>query len=207
MSAPPKTRLHVTPEEASAIRAAVIAADPAGLGADCTAVSKTDAQALTHLLADPSISAAIYDLPSPITLPAISDWIVDAQAKRRRGEALLTVRTAPDGTIYSYSYFTVWPDLAAAEIAGGFRAERQGAGLGKTGALRSFAWMFEALKVRLICVTAALDNVRSAKVIEAAGFTPMGERQSHRADGSVRRSRYWEMTAEQWRTLDLNASG
>ena len=65
--------------------------------------------------------------------------------------------------------------------------------------------MFEAFKVRLICVTAALDNVRSARVIEAAGFTSMGERQSRRADGSERRSRYWEMTIEQWRKLDLNA--
>lgn len=204
MSAPPKTRLYVTPEEAGAVRAAVIAADPSGLGADCTAASEKDAQALTHLLGDPSIATAIYDLPSPITLQTVGAWIADAGRKRQHGEALLTVRTAKDGTIYSYSYFTIWPDLAAAEIAGGFRAEDQGAGLGKTGALRSFAWMFEALKVRLICVTAALDNVRSAKVIEAAGFTSMGERQSHRANGSVRRSRYWEMTIEQWRKLNLN---
>ena len=127
---------------------------------------------MTQLLTDPSISAAIYDLPSPITLATVRNWICDAQAKRERGEALLTVRRAPDGAIYSYSYFTIWPDLAAAEIAGGFRAEQQSAGLGKTGAQRSFAWMFDALQVRLICVTAALDNVRSAKVIEAAGFTP-----------------------------------
>lgn len=206
MSAPPKTRLYVTPEEAGAIRAAVIAADPSGLGADCTAATEKDAQSLAQLLADPSISTAIYDLPSPITPQTVGAWIADAQTRRRRGEALLTVRTATDGTIYSYSYFTIWPDLSAAEIAGGFRAARQGAGLGKTGALRSFAWMFDAFKVRLICVTAALDNVRSAKVIEAAGFTPMGERQSHRADGSERRSRYWEMAIEQWRKLDFNAS-
>lgn len=202
MSAPPKTRLHVPPEEASAIRGAVIAADPAGLGADCAVARETDAPALTQLLTDPSISAAIYDLPSPITLATVRNWICDAQAKRERGEALLTVRRAPDGAIYSYSYFTIWPDLAAAEIAGGFRAEQQSAGLGKTGAQRSFAWMFDALQVRLICVTAALDNVRSAKVIEAAGFTPMGERESHRADGSIRRSLYWEMTREQWRRLN-----
>lgn len=207
MSAPPKTRLHVAEEEAIAIRDAVIVADPSSLDADCTAASESDVQALTHLLADPSISTAIYDLPSPITPETVSAWVTDAQAKRRRGEALLTVRTATDGTIYSYSYFTIWPELAAAEIAGGFRVERQGEGLGKTGALRSFAWMFEALKVRLICVTAALDNMRSAKVIEAAGFTPMGERQAHRADGSVRRSLYWEMSIEQWRKLHLSASG
>lgn len=207
MSAPPKTRLYVTPEEAGAIRAAVIAADPSGLGGDCTEASDSDVQALTHLLADPSLSNAIYDLTSPITLETVSAWIAGARAKRQRGEALLTVRRAADGTIYSYSYFTVWPKLGAAEIAGGFRAEHQGAGLGKTGARRSFAWMFEAFKVRLICVTAALDNVRSARVIEAAGFLPMGERQSRRADGSERRSRYWEMSIEQWRKLGLSTSG
>lgn len=120
MSAPPKTRLYAAPEEAGAIRAAVIAADPSGLGADCTAASEKDAQALTHLLADPSIATAIYDLPSPITLQTVGAWIADAETKRRRGEALLTIRTATDGTIYSYSYFTIWPDLAAAEIAGAF---------------------------------------------------------------------------------------
>lgn len=207
MSAPPKTRLHAPPEEADAIRAAVVAADPTGLGADCVAARETDALALTQMLTDPSISAAIYDLPSPITLETVHNWICDARAKRERGEALLTVRRAPDGAIYSYSYFTIWPDLAAAEIAGGFRSERQGAGLGKTGAQRSFAWMFEALLVRLICVTAALDNVRSARVIEAAGFKPMGGRESHRADGSIRRSLYWEMTREQWCGLKNNASG
>jgi hypothetical protein len=46
--------------------------------------------------------------------------------------------------------------------------------------------MFEALGVRLVGVTAALDNVRSAKVIEAAGFVRMGERDSVRPDGTVR---------------------
>ena len=59
--------------------------------------------------------------------------------------------------------------------------------------------MFEVLGVRLIGVTAALDNARSAGVIEAAGFRPMGERDGVRPDGSVRRSRYWEGTREAWR--------
>ena len=61
--------------------------------------------------------------------------------------------------------------------------------------------MFVHLGVRLIGLTAALDNVRSARLIEAAGFVPMGERESHRPDGSVRRSRYWELTREAWQAL------
>ncbi len=54
--------------------------------------------------------------------------------------------------------------------------------------------MFDHLGVRLIGLTAALDNHRSARVIEAAGFRFIGERDSIRPDGSVRRARYWELT-------------
>jgi RimJ/RimL family protein N-acetyltransferase len=54
--------------------------------------------------------------------------------------------------------------------------------------------------VRLVGLTAALDNIRSAKVIEAAGFRPMGERLSQLPGGGVRRSLYWEMTREDWLT-------
>lgn len=64
--------------------------------------------------------------------------------------------------------------------------------------------MFSELRVRLICVTAAIDNVRSARVIEAAGFIPMGEREGRRADGSSRRSRYWEMSREAWAARPAN---
>ena len=60
--------------------------------------------------------------------------------------------------------------------------------------------MFDVLGVRLVGLTAALDNIRSQRVIEAAGFIDMGERDSIRPDGTVRRSRYWEMTREAWRS-------
>jgi RimJ/RimL family protein N-acetyltransferase len=39
-----------------------------------------------------------------------------------------------------------------------------------------------------------VDNVRSGKLIEAAGFRPMGEREVMKPDGSARRSLYWELT-------------
>jgi RimJ/RimL family protein N-acetyltransferase len=54
------------------------------------------------------------------------------------------------------------------------------------------------LGVELIGLTAAVDNVRSAKLIEAAGFRPMGEREVTRPDGSKRQSLSWEMTREAW---------
>jgi len=42
-------------------------------------------------------------------------------------------------------------------------------------------------------------------LIEAAGFVAMGERESRLPDGSVRLSRYWELTREQWRALHAAA--
>jgi RimJ/RimL family protein N-acetyltransferase len=98
----------------------------------------------------------------------------------------------------------VWPERSSAELVGGQRGDLQNSGVGRQGAARTFGWMFETLGVRLIGLTAALDNVRSARVIEAAGFVDMGERDSVRPDGTIRRSRYWELTSEQWRTAGAN---
>lgn len=156
-------------------------------------------EGLVDLLSDPAVSDPIYDLPRPLTRANIAAWVADAERVRALGEALLVVSLDADAHPWLYSRFTVWPERAAAEIAGAHRADHQNGGLGKLGAARSFNFMFESLGVRLICVTAALDNVRSARVIEAAGFTPMGEHDGVRPDGSVRRSRYWDMTREAWR--------
>lgn len=198
MSAPPKTVLEVTPQEEAAIRAAVRNADVSKIHPACVRATDAHAPALVDLLADPRVSGPIYDLPNPITLETVSAWVRDAQAKFERGECILTVTPDNDGRLITYSRFTIWPERAAAEIAGAYRADAQSAGLGKTGAAHSFDWMFSELGVKLICVTAALDNERSARVIEAAGFKPMGEREGVRPDGSTRRSRYWEMTREAW---------
>ena len=194
MSAPPKTILSAAPEDEAAIREAVRNADLRGLGDDCVHAGPQHVAGLVELLADPSVSGPIYDLPQPITDETIMAWVREAELKRQSGEALLVVRLDNTGRVYSYSRFTIWPERASAEIAGAIRANMRGAGGGKAGAALSFAWMFEALGVRLICVTAALDNVRSARVIEAAGFPPMGERESVCANGAIRRSRYWELT-------------
>ncbi|MDT9046913.1 hypothetical protein RSW36_27740, partial [Escherichia coli] len=79
-----------------------------------------------------------------------------------------------------YSKITVWPQLSAAELGGALRADRQGGGSGGAGGLHTFGWIFQALGVRLMCLTAALDTVRSAKLIDAAGFARMGERDAVR---------------------------
>lgn len=199
MSAPPKTVLHASPDEEARIRAAVRNPDLEQLGAGCVLASAQHVVGLADFLADPAVSDPIYDLPRPISCETVAAWVLDAELKRQAGEALLVIRVDDSGRVYSYSRFTVWPERASAEIAGAVRSDMQNTGGGKAGAARSFGWMFDVLGVRLIGLTASLDNVRSARVIEAAGFTPMGERESIRADGTTRRSRYWEMTREAWR--------
>jgi len=199
MSAPPKTVLEVSADEAQAIRAAVRGADLTGLGMAFRLATVADAAALLELFQDPVVSDPIYDLPRPFTIDSVRAWIEACEAGRLRGEALLALSWDEAGRVASYSKVTVWPDRSAAELGGAVRADRQNRGGGAAAAARNFAWMFDTLGVRLIGLTAALDNVRSAKVIEAAGFQPMGERDSVRPDGTIRRSLYWEMTRDAWR--------
>ncbi|HWA60151.1 MAG TPA: GNAT family N-acetyltransferase [Caulobacteraceae bacterium] len=199
MSAPPKTVLDVSEAEADAIRAAVRGADPSRLDAGRRLAGPDDIAGLVELLADPRVSGPIYDLPKPITAESVAGWVAEGEAARQRGEGLLMVSLDEAGAVSGYSRVTVWPDRSAAELAGGMRADRQSAGQGGAGAWRTIHWMFETLGVRLICLTAAMDNVRSARLIEAMGFVRMGERDAVAPDGAVRPSLYWEMTRDSWR--------
>ena len=192
MSAPPKTVLTATPEEAEAIRAAVRKA-PGRLVAGPEHVD-----GLLALLADPRVSDPIYDLPRPITREAVAQWVADSEALRQEGRCILAVSLDEAGAVAGYSRFTVWPERSSAEIAGARRADLQNSGAGRQGVAQSAAWMFEELGVRLIGLTAALDNVRSAKAIDGAGFRRMGEVESVKPDGTVRRSLYWELAREEW---------
>ena len=204
MSDPPVTALRATPEEEADIRRRVREVDPTSLGPDRVIAVPGYAAALARMLADPRVSDPIYDLPRPITEASVRAWIEETAALQAAGEDILILSLDEDGEVAGYSRFSIWPDRSSAELAGATRADRQNRGQGTAGAARSFGWMFEVLGVRLIGLTAALDNVRSARVIEAAGFRPMGERDSRRPDGTVRRSRYWEMTVEDWRRARIS---
>ena len=199
MSDPPVTVIRAPPGEEADIRRRVREVDPASLGPDRVIAVCGHAASLARMLADPRVSDPIYDLPRPITEASVQAWIEATADQQARGEAVLILSLDEDGEVAGYSRFSVWPDRSSAEIAGATRADRQNRGQGTTGAARSFGWMFEVLGVRLVGLTAALDNVRSARVIEAAGFRPMGERDSRRPDGTLRRSLYWEMTIDEWR--------
>ena len=198
MSAPPLTQIEASAEEADDIRQRVRAADPLSLGPNRVIAGPEHATSLTAMLSDPRVSDPIYDLPRPLTETNVREWIAQTSDLQARGEAVMILTLDESGEVAGYSRFSVWPDRSSAEIAGATRADLQNRGQGTSGASRSFDWMFETLGVRLIGLTAATDNVRSARVIEAAGFRAMGQRQSLRPDGTSRDSYYWEMTREDW---------
>lgn len=198
MSAPPKTVLAVSPEEEASIRDAVRGVDVATMGFGRVAASAGHVETALDFLNDPAVSAPIYDLPRPLTRESVAAWIAVSEEERARGEGLLVFTADPQGVIHGYSKITVWPDRSAAELAGALRATLQSAGSGGAGAMATVDWIFANLKVRLMCLTAATDNVRSAKLIDRIGFVRMGERDAVRPDGTTRRSLYWEMTREAW---------
>lgn len=199
MSAPPKTVLKATPEEEASIRAAVREARGLDLmGGRRRLVTRDDCERLRAFFAEPSVSDWIYDLPKPCTLENVRAWVGERLERAGRGECVLSIIVDDDGSVLSYADVEVWPERSSAELAGAMRADRQNSGSGSANALGTFRWIFETLGVRLMCLTAALDNVRSQKLIDNAGFVRMGERDGVRPDGTTRRSVYWEMTREQW---------
>jgi RimJ/RimL family protein N-acetyltransferase len=199
VSAPPKTVIHASREEAEAIRHAVRTSSLAGLGGRRERAGPTHVDGLVALLADERVSRWIYDLPRPVDSDSVTRWVLENQAQTEAGEALLVVSLDDEGRVSGYSHITVWPERSSAELAGAVRADLQNSGAGSAGMAASFGWIFETLGVRLMCLTSALDNVRAQKGIDGAGFVRMGERDAVRPDGTVRRSVYWEMTRDQWR--------
>jgi len=192
MSAPPKTVLTATAEEEAAIRAAVRGVS------DRQVAGAEHVTGLLALFSDPQVSDPIYDLPRPFTHESVARWVADSEALRQEGRCVLSVNLDEAGQVAGYSRITVWPERSSAELAGAARADRQNSGHGREGVARSIAWMFEVLGVRLIGLTAALDNVRSAKAIDGAGFRRMGEVESVRPDGTTRQSIYWELSRDEW---------
>jgi RimJ/RimL family protein N-acetyltransferase len=199
VSAPPKTVIHASEEAAEALRERVRTVDLATLGPNRVRAELKHVPGLVALLSDPRVSGPIYDLPRPIDEDSLTRWVAENQAQALAGDALLIVTLDEAGEVSAYSRVTVWPEHLSAELAGAVRADLQNSGRGGVGMAHTFGWIFETLGVELMCLTAALDNVRVQKGIDAAGFIRMGERDAVRADGTVRKSVYWELTREQWR--------
>lgn len=200
MSAPPKTVLHASTEEAAAIRAAVREARGMDtLGGARRLARIDDAGAAAAFFSEEAVSRWLYSLPRPIDEEGMRAWIGERVARHQRGEGMLLFTFDAAGAIASHADITVWPERASGELGGAVRADRQNSGEGSANMRTMFGWMFEGLGLRLIGLTAAKDNIRSARGIEAAGFVRMGERTVTREDGTTRESLYWEMTRQAWR--------
>ena len=191
----PLTRNAVSPKTAAAIRAAVRAATQMG---ESRLARPEDAGGLFALLSDPLVHAPIYTLPRPLTEASVAAFIAMHLEERAAGEGLLFVREGEGGQVMGYSDVQVWPDWGAGELGGALHPSLHGKGAGGRGAAASFAWMFEALGLELLCETAALDNVPTQRMLDGLGFRRMGETLSTRPDGTTRASLVWEMTRAEW---------
>lgn len=195
----PLTRNTIDAETAEAIRANVRTVETFPSGGRLA--KPDDVGDLLDFFSDPSLFAPIYSLPRPLNLETVGAFIQDHLDERDRGESLLVIRHDEAGRISAYSDFQIWPQWAAGELGGGMRADRQSKGEGGKGAEASFSWMFEALGLDLICATAALDNIRTAKMLDHLGFRRAGEITSERPDGTTRPSLVWEVARDEWSAL------
>lgn len=194
----PLTRTAAAPEKAEAIRAAVRTATQMG---DSRLARPEDAGELHALLSDPKVFSPIYTLPRPLTPETMAAFIDRHLAERETGIGLLFVREGDDGRIMGYSDVQVWPHWSAGELGGALHPSLHGQGAGARGAALSFAWMFMALGLDLICETAALDNGTTQRMLDGLGFRRLGEVTSTRPDGTTRASLVWEMTRAEWAAL------
>ncbi len=190
----PKTKLDVSEAEAARIRTAVrdVRTIEGVIGASRLVVPE-DASAVLVLLKDERVSAAVYTLPRPFSIDSITDWIEDHQRQARKGEGLLTLVEDASGQVVSITDFRFWPEYSACEFGGVIAAHLQSKSYGTKGIRELCDWCFDIIGVRMLAMTSALDNVRSNKIFEGMGFTHMGEMDSVRPDGTVRRSNYWEL--------------
>jgi RimJ/RimL family protein N-acetyltransferase len=195
----PLTRIQAPPAQQEAIRAAL--RDARGIEAlpgRREVLAARHIPALYDLIADPRVSDPIYVFERPITLASTARWVLGLIQARARGEGLTLVNLDEHGAVSGFTELVVWPHWAAAEIGGALRADRQGRGEGPAGFATMTRWLFDAAGVELICLTAALDNMRSQRMIDGLGFIRRGEVDSQRPDGTLRRSVCWELTREEW---------
>lgn len=150
------------------------------------------------LIADPRVSDPIYTLPKPPTLEAARAFIEHHIEEQRRGEGLLILDVDERGAVAGYHDIQFWPKWAACELGGAIRPDQQGSGSGTAGAAMAFDWLFDVIGVELICETAALDNIRTRKLLLRLGFRLIGEIESELPGGGVRPSLYFEMTRAEW---------
>ncbi|MEL6416629.1 MAG: GNAT family N-acetyltransferase [Pseudomonadota bacterium] len=199
MSDLPITRHALGVDRQNEIRDAVRAATGIPFDEAPSRVARlSDAERFLTFLSDPAIHGPIYNLPRPLTVASMRAFIADKLAAQARGEGLIFLRFDPSGEVLGYSEFDIWPQWGAGDLGGALRADQQGKRAGVAGAKRTFSWMFDSLKLERIVATGALDNVRTARMMDGLGLERKGEITSTRPDGSSRRSLVWEIERETW---------
>nr|WP_070960002.1 GNAT family N-acetyltransferase [Hyphomonas sp. Mor2] len=196
----PLTRIILPETRQSEIRDAVRSARGIAFDAAPSRVARLeDAEALFRLLSDPEIHGPIYNLPRPLTVETVSAMIARNLKAQAAGEGLLFLRFDETGDVLGYSEFEIWPEWGAGDLGGALRQDQQGRRSGVEGAKRTFGWMFEDLQLELIVATGALDNIRTARMLDGLGFERKGEITNTRDDGTTRQSIVWEVTRTEWR--------
>lgn len=199
MAEPPDTVLQVEADEADAIRRAVRGANrivtPYGVYLPAT---PDDAGALFELLADERVSGPLYTIAKPVTRDWVEKWIRTHEEERAHGEGVLLLARDASGRISGFADAQIWPERSAAELGGGIRADLQSSSLGGRGAGALFNWLFRVIGVRLLAMTNAVDNIRTAKLLAGLGFERRADRLCVTANGGERASMYWELLRDNW---------
>ncbi len=191
---------RVSAARAGAIRAAIRdRAARAALGGPRVLLTADLISQLYDLVCDPAVSDPIYVIAKPVTVASVTAWASDMIATYDRGEGATFLTYDEAGAVAGFTEFLLWPDYAAGEIGGAIRADLHGAGAGRAGFARGTDWLFETIGLDRIALTAAIDNLRSQRMIDRLGFFRQGEGDCRRPDGTYRRSAWWELTREEWR--------
>lgn len=159
-----------------------------------------DADAFHAFLSDPAVHAPIYTLPDPLTLANVRIFIERHLQEREDGKGLLFLTFNDEKQLGGYMDLQVWPQWGAGELGGALHPNRQSQGQGAKGAKLAINWMFEHLGLNLVCETAALDNFRTAHLLDGLGFERKGEILSQSENGKTRPSRVWEISKDMWGT-------
>ncbi|MEZ5982947.1 MAG: GNAT family protein [Parvularculaceae bacterium] len=159
----------------------------------------SDVADLLDLLADPRVSRALYTIPQPVTRVWVADWIKRHGGEAETGDGLLMLARDISGAATGFVDLQVWPERASAEFGGGIRADLQSASMGTRGAAALFDWLFDGVGIRLIAMTNALDNVRTARLLASLDYCRLADRQCATPSGAMRPSMYWELSRDDWR--------
>jgi RimJ/RimL family protein N-acetyltransferase len=150
-------------------------------------LAESDLPALIELCQDPEIPRWTR-VPSPYGEREAAEWF-DRQASAREEGTLLNliVVDGADRVLGSCGIVEVDWDEGRCELGYMLAAEARGRGL-MTRAVRTICrWIFEAMPIDRIAITAEPDNEVSCRVAERAGFSFEGVLRSYFVNKGVRR--------------------